>query len=317
MHDLLFAMYMGGPDSIQSIQPFLYNLFTDRDIINFKIGKIPQQWLAKIISTKRSRKIAPEYEKMGGGSPQLKYMQSLLEKTEFIYNEKYGRSLDTRIGMCYYHPYIEDTLKSIEPEEYDNIYIVSMYPHYSYTTSGACFKRFNTYMNMRPFERFKAITHWHLNESYNNCLLKRIKNAAEKLEVNINDAYILFSAHSLPEYTLREGDYYARHIDEQIKLLTDRLSHSNYSLAYQSRTGPMKWLGPETRDVLKNLVEKGVDNIIVVPVSFVSDHIETLIELDDQYIKEAKKGGANIIRSESLNDSEDFAEAVIDIITDG
>lgn len=317
MKDLLFVMYMGGPDSLEAIRPFLFNLFTDRDIINFKIGERPQRLLANIIARSRSKKIMHHYKKMGGKSPQLDYLRSLLGKVEHRYNNDFSRKLDTKIGMCYYHPFIEDTFAEINPQEYENIYVTTMYPQYSYTTSGVCFKRFYNCLRMRPFKHFETIAFWHLNRSYNNCLISRITNAADMLGVKLNDIHLFFSAHSLPEYTQSEGDYYVQHIKEQVDYLIKAVSPAGYSLAFQSRTGPMKWLGPETRDELHNIAERGVDNIVVVPISFVSDHIETLIELDEQYIPELKLKGVNIIRSESLNDSDDFAEAFVDVIKSG
>jgi|Wag4MinimDraft_12_1082652.scaffolds.fasta_scaffold00046_20 ferrochelatase len=317
MKDLLFVMYMGGPDSLDAIRPFLFNLFTDRDIINFKIGELPQRLLANIISKSRSKKVIPDYEKMGGKSPQLDYLRSLLRKVEHIYTEDYGGKLDTRIGMCYYHPFIEDTFADIDPEEYKNIYVTTMYPQYSYTTSGACFKRFYNCLRMRPIKHFETINFWHLNRRYNECLIFRIRNAAETLGTHLKNIHLFFSAHSLPEYTQAEGDYYVYQIKEQVDYLVKAVSPAGYSLGFQSRTGPMKWLGPETRDELNNIAEKGVDNIVVVPISFVSDHIETLIELDEQYISALKTKGVNIVRIESLNDGDDFAKAFVDIIRNG
>jgi len=133
---------MGGPDSIQSIEPFLYNLFTDRDIIDFGIGDYPQRLLAKLIAKRRSKKVSKDYEKMGGGSPQLPILNSLLRKVSTIYREKNGRELVCAVGMCYYHPFIKDSVKLINATSYGKIYVMTMYPQYSYTTSGNCFGRF-------------------------------------------------------------------------------------------------------------------------------------------------------------------------------
>lgn len=312
--DLLYVMYMGGPDSIEGIEEFLFNLFSDRTIIDFHIGSTLQTFIAKRIARKRSKKVAPEYEKIGGRSPQLPYLEAILKKIKPLYFEKTGRELVTDIGMCYYHPYIEDSVKNHEGTEYDNIIVTTMYPQYSYTTSGVCFDRFTKAQKMSTEP--KIIKHWHMNKAYNKCIADRIIQAAEKLGKDISECHVLFSAHSLPEYTVKKGDEYTRHINEQKDHLLSLTRPKSYSLAYQSRTGPVKWVGPYTDQELEKLTRERMDNIIVVPISFVSDHIETLIELDEQYMPQVREAGLNIIRIESLNDSEDFAEAFLDVISD-
>lgn len=310
--DLLYVMYMGGPDSIEGIEEFLFNLFSDRTIIDFHIGGFLQTFAAKKIAKKRAVKVAPEYQKIGGCSPQLPYLKSLLEKIKPAYQEKTGRELVTDIGMCYYHPYIEDSAKTHSGVDYENIYVTTMYPQYSYTTSGVCFDRLS---KVQDFTKEPVIIRdWHLNEQYNKCIADRILQAADKLGKNISECYLLFSAHSLPEYTVKKGDRYTHQIEEQVQLLTSLTQPGSFSLAYQSRTGPVKWVGPYTDKELERLTAEKQDNIIVVPVSFVSDHIETLIELDEQYMPQVEDAGLSIVRIESLNDSDDFAGAFLDVI---
>ncbi|ADD68029.1 ferrochelatase [Denitrovibrio acetiphilus DSM 12809] len=311
--DLLYVMYMGGPDSIEGIEEFLFNLFSDRTIIDFHIGGTLQTFIAKKIAKKRSKKVAPEYEKLGGCSPQLPYLKSLLEKIKPAYQASTGRELVTDIGMCYYHPYIEDSVKTHENTDYENIIVTTMYPQYSYTTTGVCFDRFYKAQNLK--KEPKIIKHWHMNETYNKCIADRIMNAAQKLGKDISQCHIQFSAHSLPEYTVQKGDKYTLHIKEQMEKLAAMTNPRSYGLSYQSRTGPVKWVGPYTDKELERLTEEKTDNIIVVPISFVSDHIETLIELDEQYIPHVTEAGLNIVRIESLNDSDDFSDAFLNVIT--
>ena len=313
--DLLYAMYMGGPDSLEAIEPFLFNLFSDRTIIDFKIGDRLQRFAASKIAKSRAKKVAPEYIKMGGASPQLKHMSALLDKVQDIYTEKTGRQLDAVKGMCYYHPYIEETLPLCAGEEYDNIYVITMYPQFSYTTSGVCFRRFHEQELKTPLHgNVKIVKDWYDDENYNQCLIDRIRTACTRLGKDVSDCTVLFSAHGLPEYTVKRGDAYVPQIKEQVEYITSKLGAKESILAYQSRTGPVKWLRPYTDEVIKKLASQGADGVVVVPISFVSDHIETLIELDEQYIADAKKTGLNIIRIESLNASNDFAQAFTDII---
>lgn len=312
-NDLLYVMYMGGPDSVDGIEEFLYNLFSDRTIIDFHIGVFLQNFAAKKIAKKRSKKVAPDYIKIGGRSPQLPYLQATLAKLTPAYEAKTGRRLTTSIGMCYYHPYIEDSLKALEGQEFENIYVTTMYPQYSYTTTGVCLDRFTAAQKLKGGS-VKVIKEWYMNKAYNACIVRRIKDAAEKLGRPLSECHIQFSAHSLPEYTVKKGDAYTLQIREQADYLLSQTNPKTHGLSFQSRTGPVKWVEPYTDIALKALAEKGIDNIIVVPISFVSDHVETLIELDEMYIPDVRKHGLNIVRSESLNDADDFAESLLDII---
>ncbi|PLX69628.1 MAG: ferrochelatase [Denitrovibrio sp.] len=311
--DLLYVMYMGGPDSIEGIEEFLFNLFSDRTIIDFHVGSRLQTFIAKKIAKKRSIKVAPEYQKIGGCSPQLPYLKSLLEKITPKYQELTGRQLVTDIGMCYYHPYIEDSVKKHEGVDYENIYVTTMYPQYSYTTTGVCLSRFEKAQNF--CKEPVIVKDWYMDEKYNKCIADRILKAAEKLGKKISECHVLFSAHSLPEYTVKKGDQYTQQINEQMNHLVSLTNPKSHNLAYQSRTGPVKWVGPYTDKELQRLADERVDNIIVVPISFVSDHIETLIELDEQYMPAVREAGLNIVRIESLNDSDDFADALLSIFS--
>ncbi|MCX8084584.1 MAG: ferrochelatase [Calditerrivibrio sp.] len=315
--DLLYVMYMGGPDCLEAIEPFLYNLFNDRNIIDFGIGELPQRLLAKFIAKKRSKKVAKEYEKMGGASPQLPIMNSLLKKVSMFYHERYGRHLETAVGMCYYHPYIKDTIKYLQTGDFDNIYVMTMYPQYSYTTAGACFSRFFNAINILPPKKsFKVIPHWHLNRSYNSILIRNILESIKELNITTDQAHILFSAHSLPYYTIDKGDLYVKHITEQIHFIIDQIKPRSFSLSYQSKTGKIRWLEPSTEDEINRLIKERYNNIVICPISFVSDHIETLIEVDDQYLSKLKANGIKANRSKSLNDDDDFAKALIDILVE-
>lgn len=317
MADAVYVMYMGGPEKIEDIEPFLYNLFTDREIIDFKIGNFLQSKIASIIAKKRSKKIAPDYLKMGGGSPQLPIAKKLFNKVSKIYSKQTGRELQVFFGMCYYHPYIEDTYREMQKGDFERITVMTLYPQYSYTTSGVCFGRFLNVFKHQPLRsKFSVIPFWHMDEGYNNCIIKNIFRTAENLGVKVKDCVLLFSAHSLPQYTLKKGDFYVSHINSQIEYIVLKVQPFKHILCYQSKAGLMKWLGPSTDNTLYSLKDEKKP-VIVVPISFVSDHIETLIELDEMYIKKAKLMGMNVLRMESLNDSDDFACAMANIVSTG
>ncbi len=317
MKDALIALGMGGPDSIKAIKPFLYNLFSDREIINFHIGPL-QTPIAKIIASSRSKKVAPEYLKMGlnGASPQNIYTKELLEKVSILYEKRNNRKLYAYGGMCYYHPYIKDTAEIVKNGNFDKIIILPLYPHYSSVTTGACFtklhKSLNTLSNVS--KNIKIITEWYQEESYINCLVNRIKDSAKKMNKDIRECFILYSAHSLPQWVDDNGDPYTKQINHHADIISKLCGVTNYKVSYQSKVGPVKWVGPSTIDTMKKIVNEKIDNIIVVPIAFVSDHIETLIELDEQLIPEVKNKGINIVRAKSLNADDDFASSIVDII---
>lgn len=317
MNDALIALGMGGPDSVEAIKPFLYNLFSDREIINFHIGPL-QTPIAKIIASSRSKKIAPEYIKMGynGASPQNIYTKKLLNKVSIEYENRTKRKLSALAGMCYYHPYIKDTANEIKKGNFDRLIILPLYPHYSSVTTGACFSKLNKHLSILSniAKEIKIVTEWYHNENFCNCIVNRIKNSAESINKNVKDCFILFSAHSLPKWVDDNGDPYTKQISINAEKISKMCGGLNYKISYQSKVGPVKWVGPSTIDTLNNLANNNINNIIVVPIAFVSDHIETLIELDEQLIPTIKEKGINITRAKSLNDDEDFVSAITDII---
>ena len=317
MKDALIALGMGGPDSLEAIKPFLYNLFSDREIINFHIGPL-QTPLAKLIASSRSKKVAPEYLKMGlgGASPQNIYTKELLEKLSLEYTNRTGRNIDAYGAMCYYHPYISETVKKIKSANYRRLIILPLYPHYSSVTTGACFKKLQKDMSVLSdiAEDVKILNHWYSNQSYTKCISSRILKAAEKIGKDISDCHIVFSAHSLPQFVEKSGDPYTAQIKAHAELIINICNAKSYEISYQSKVGPVKWVGPSTIDVLNKIKENGINNVIVVPISFISDHIETLIELDEQLLPQIRAAGINIVRAESLNSDDDFVKAMADII---
>ena len=306
---------MGGPSSLEGIEPFLYKLFSDRQLINFEIGNLLQNMVAKIISKIRVKKIRPFYKRFGGCSPQISILYKLASKIENLYRENNSEILDVKVGFCYSPPFIEDNVSELLPFGYNKIFVTTLYPQYSYTTSGICFKRFFNAINiLPPAKKIKIVNYWYNNSCYNRCLKDRILEMADLLGKSIDRCHILFSAHSLPLYTVTKGDLYIKHIENHIKIILDMVKPGSHSIGYQSKTKFIKWLGPSVPEVIDRLYTEKIDNIIVVPISFVSDHIETLMELDEVYINNAQKKGLNILRIKSLNDSDDFARSFIDII---
>ena len=316
--DVLFIMGMGGPESIESIEPFLYNLFSDRDIIDFHVGNFLQKFIAGKIAKKRSKKLAPEYLKMGynGASPQIIIHRKIFKALEEDYKNKTGRDLAVIEANCYYHPFFDEAINKLKNIECDKVIFTTVYPQYSLTTVEACFNRLAKTYNIAGSNKYKSVVipHWYENEKYCQTIADRILNAAKKLNKDIKECHVLYSAHSVPLSYVEKGDPYPEHVTKHIDIINKLAGVVSFDKAYQSKVGPVKWLKPTMIETLESYKEKNIDNIIIVPISFISDHIETLIEVDEQLIPILKKTGKNIVRMESLNDSPDFIDALSDII---
>lgn len=316
--DVLFIMGMGGPDSISAIEPFLYNLFSDRDIIDFHVGNFLQKFIAGKIAKKRSKKLAPNYLKMGynGASPQNIIHRNIFIALEKKYNEVTGRQLKVIEANCYYHPFFNEAIDNLKNTECEKVIFTTVYPQYSLTTVEACFNRLAKIYNLAGSNKYKSVVipHWYENEKYCKAISVRILQAAEKLNKDIKDCHILYSAHSVPLSYVEKGDPYPNQVKLHTEIINKMTGIKSYKIAYQSKVGPVKWMQPTMRETLENYKEKDIDNIIIVPISFISDHIETLIELDEELIPILQNSGKNIVRMQSLNDSPDFIEALTDVI---
>ncbi|NPA54196.1 MAG: ferrochelatase [Aquificae bacterium] len=278
----VILLNMGGPDSLEAIEPFLYNLFSDHDII--QIPRIIQKPVAWLISKTRSKSTREYYEKMGGKSPQK---EQTLEQAKELQN-LLGSRYKVVVAMRYWHPFIEEALKELFKEEIEKIVLLPLYPQYSTTTTGSSFNEFD-----RVFKRFHRdipvikIKDFHDYPTYIKAMVENIK---ENLP-DYKDYYFLFSAHSLPVKVIQKGDPYQKQTEKTVELIMQHFPENPYSLAYQSKIGPVKWLEPMTDQMIEKLAKEGIKKLAVIPVSFVSEHSETLYELDIQYGKLAKDLG--------------------------
>ena len=321
MRDVLIALGMGGPDSISAIEPFLANMLSDRKLINFGLGEGLQNIIANFIASRRAKKLAPQYEKMGGRSPQLRLTEALFEKVSVKYAEKTSFGLDTYPAMCYWHPLIRHTAYQLAEKnrnaKHRRIILFPLYPQYSSVTTGICFNLIREAIaEIPPYSPVVEIYNYHLYKPYLELLAKRIHAGASKIGKQPKDVHILFSAHSLPKAIIDKGDPYVKQITEQCVKLVDMVKPKSFSLAYQSKFGRGKWLSPSVKDELVSLAHRGVRNVVVLALSFVSDNIETLIELDEDLLGEGEMLGLNIARAEMPNDSDDFVDAIVGLISE-
>lgn len=306
---------MGGPDNLNSIYPFLKNLFSDKEIIKLPVQPI----LSKIIAKSRAKKVRGRYEAIGGESPLNKLTQELAEALEKFLNSTDKKSkYHVFVGMRYWQPLITDTIEKIisNTENFDKVVILPLFPQYSRTTTGSCF---NVIKNSKLRDYFKNavfIDSWYDNQKYLDAVSGMIQHGLAKFKnYSHQEVKVVFSAHSIPQNFVDEGDPYPKQVEQTVDEVARIAGIYNWVLAYQSRSGPVRWLEPNTEKVLKELAEKGTKAILVVPISFVSDHIETLYEIDIMFKQMCKSLGVEQFeRSESLNSSHIFIEALADII---
>ncbi|MDH4027988.1 MAG: ferrochelatase, partial [Nitrospirota bacterium] len=313
---------LGGPDSLEAVRPFLYNLFSDRDIIRLGPSFL-QRPLARLISALRSEKTRSMYRQIGGRSPILditKAQAEALEKALNTVGAFHETPLRFRvyIGMRYWRPFVSDTIDKIISDGTKDLIVLSMYPHYSKATTGSSVDEFKRLIKGKDIT-VRYIEQWYDFPPYIESLAELAAKGASQFRGK--DFELLYSAHSLPQSFIDEGDPYLDHIKATINKVNERLAAEPYNmsglkshLSFQSKTGPVKWLGPSTEETIIRLANNGCRNLLVVPVSFVSDHIETLYEIDILYKQLAESLGMDLRRCGSLNTNERFIFALKELI---
>ena len=306
----VLLLQMGGPDSLDAVEPFLLNLFADRDIIRIGPAWL-QPLIARFIVKRRAPKVEACYEKIGGRSP----IRELTEAQAAALEKRLGDGYRCFAAMRYWRPSTIEALAAIRKEGISRVVALSLYPHYSRATTGSSINEVKRITAQAGVEfDISYIDRFYDHPLYIEALAARVREGLEKLSGG-DGAQILFSAHSLPQSFIDDGDPYLDHILETVRLVMASIGDIPYHLSFQSRAGPVKWLEPSTEEMLKGLAANGCDNLLVVPLSFVSDHIETLYEIDIQYAQDAKALGiANFQRAQSLNDSPLFMECLADLV---
>jgi protoporphyrin/coproporphyrin ferrochelatase len=304
---------LGGPDTLEAIEPFLFNLFCDPDIIDFPFARIGRKPLAKLISSTRARKVQHHYATIGGGSPIRRFTEQQARELQ----RKLGRSgLDARcfVAMRYWHPFTAQAVEQLRESQCDEVVLLPLYPHYSSTTTGSSLNEWRRHF--RENIPVHTIEPFYRHELYLEALVEKIDEALARFS-DPDRAEIVFSAHSVPVSVIEKGDPYQRHIEETVELLMQRGRWSNhYRLCYQSKVGASKWLQPSLHTTLRELAVEKDCEVCIVPVSFVSDHVETLGEIDHEARAEAGRLGIRKFEMTSgLNDSPTFIAALADLVT--
>lgn len=315
----VLLLNLGGPDDLEDVRPFLFNLFSDPEII-----RLPFSWLqtplAWLISTLRAKKSQDNYRQIGGGSPLRQITEAQAQALQ-DYLRQQGQDVNIYVGMRYWHPFTEEAVARIKRDGIEKLVILPLYPQFSISTSGSSFRLLEKLWKEDP--RLSQIEHtvipsWYNQPHYLQAMADLIAQELDQFS-DPDAVHIFFSAHGVPlSYVTEAGDPYQQEIEECTSLIMQTLNRPNpHTLAYQSRVGPVEWLQPYTEDALEELGAQNAENLLVVPISFVSEHIETLQEVDIEYRELAEEAGIhNFQRVPALNTHPLFIESLATLVTE-
>ncbi len=317
----VLLLNLGGPERIEDVGPFLYNLFADPEIIRLPTPLL-QKPLAWLISTLRSNKSKEAYRAIGGGSPLRRITEQQARELQSELRQR-GVQATTYVAMRYWHPFTESAVGDIKADSVDEVVVLPLYPHFSISTSGSSFRELQRLRQADPaFSKLpiRCIRSWYDHPGYVLAMAELIAAGVRSCQ-DPASAHVFFSAHGVPKsYVEDAGDPYQQEIEACSRLvmakLEQLLGHGNpYTLAYQSRVGPVEWLKPYTDEALVRLGDEGVQELVVVPISFVSEHIETLEEIDIEYREIATEAGIrNFVRVPALDTYPTFIKGLADLV---
>lgn len=305
---------LGGPDSLEAIEPFLYNLFCDPDIIDFPFAKLARKPLAKLIATSRAKHVAHHYAEIGGKSPILDFTRRQAEALE----RELRRDIDAKvtIAMRYWHPMTEVAVAEMNAFAPEQIVLLPLYPQYSKTTTGSSVNEWNRcFARAGSSTAVKVIETFYEDPAYLDSVVRAINACIDERE-DVSELDVVFSAHSVPVAVIEAGDPYQSQIERTVDLVWQRGGWpARRHTCYQSKVGASKWLRPSMHETVKNLAAAGSKHVLVVPISFVSDHVETLHEIDIEHREQARELGIQDYRMmPGLNDSPDFIRALAGLV---
>ena len=311
MKKAVILFNLGGPDKLESVEPFLFNLFNDPEIIS--IPSIFRYPLAKFISKRRTPIAKNIYKEIGNKSPILELTQDQAKSLENKLLKK--DNYKCFVVMRCWHPRASDVIKKVRKYNPEEIILLPLYPQFSASTSGSSINEWNDLCKKENYQvKTKTICCYPTESNFIASHVSLIKKTLQHVENN--NFKLIFSAHGLPESKIKKGDPYQWHIEETVKEIMSKLKTENldHVISYQSRVGPMKWIGPFTdAEIIKYSKEK--KGIVIVPVAFVSEHSETLVELDIEYKKLAEKNGCTFYkRVPALGIEENFIKGLAELV---
>ncbi len=312
MRKAIILFNLGGPDKIENVEPFLFNLFNDPAILN--LPTILRYPLAKLISNRRAPVAKKIYEELGGSSPILKLTKEQSNALEKKLNQTQTEDeYKCFIVMRCWHPRAKEVIKDVQLYDPNEIILMPLYPQYSAATSGSSIKEWKDVCKKNNYNiKTSSICCYPTDQNFINAHTKEIIIKIKDLK----NFKLIFSAHGLPEKNIKNGDPYQWQVEQSVKAIVKNLNDKNldWVLSYQSRVGPLKWIGPSTEDIIIENSKIG-KHIVLVPIAFVSEHSETLVELDIEYKEIADANGCkNYTRVSALGTNEDFINTMSELI---
>ncbi|PVF93211.1 ferrochelatase [Serendipita vermifera] len=323
---------MGGPSTVSEVNSFLTNLFSDGDLIPLPYQSFLAPWIAK----RRTPQIEKQYADIGGGSPILRYTQEQGRLMCQLLDELNPSTAPHKpyVAFRYANPLTSQTLAEMKADGVRRAVAFTQYPQYSCSTTGSSLNELYRKANKGEGGKIKwsVIDRWPMHEGLVEAFTANIRKALSAFPPHRRSkAVLLFSAHSLPMSVVNRGDPYVPEVSMTVGAVMQQLARDSeeplnnpYRLVWQSQVGPSAWMGPQTSNAIKGLarlgkIEEKRDaklDVVLIPIAFTSDHIETLYELDLEYVKEGKELGLSIQRAESLNVSPIFIRALADLAKD-
>ena len=283
---------MGGPDSLEAVHPYLVNILRDPFILDMPFGVLVRPWLSRIIAKKRAPHSAARYEEIGGKTPLNAIAQ---EQAQVLEKALADLGVDACVlpGMRYWTPLTETAIQEFSKAGMDSIVAVSMYPQYCRATTGSSLHDFKrACKRWIPRAKVSTLESWPRLSAYVNFLSNSITQAVENISTTEGATAVLFSAHSIPVKLAQQGDPYQQQVLETYRAICEKLPSELYTaLGWQSAAGPAKWLSPDSKTVLEQLKRDGYTNLIVAPLGFVAENLETCWDMDIDLKKHAQENG--------------------------
>jgi ferrochelatase len=309
---------LGGPQTLEDVGPFLQNLFADRELI-----KLPaQNLLGPFIARMRTHHVQANYQAIGGGSPLLKWTSlqgnGMAKWLDQLSPETAPHKF--YVAFRYTHPFSEDALLAMQRDGIQQAVAFTQYPHWSCSTTGSSLNelwRAARQLGLEKTFTWRIIDRWPVHPGFVAAMARSVVAGLAHFDrANRDQVTLLFSAHSLPLDVINRGDTYPQEISASVQAVIDHLNLPNrFLLAYQSQVGPVPWLGPSTAKVIQGMGAQGHKQVLVVPIAFTSDHIETLFEIDVEFGELARHAGiAQFKRTPAINDDPQFQRALAEIV---
>lgn len=315
----ILLLNMGGPDQEATIRPFLHNVFDDRRIIQLPGGRIGQRLLGRIIVRARLNRVRENYHAIGGGSPIVYWTTLQAEGLQRCLTEQLARPPKVGMAMRYWHPFADEALRELHRAGISHVIGLTLYPHFTDATTGSSEHDLVAARDRLGLDMtLTFISSWYDHPGYLDLWAGQIQNALDALAPDVRARVrLVASAHGLPQKFVDRGDPYVDHIKATLRGVLQRLDDPPADhLAFQSRAGPVEWIGPGTPEVIERLAEQGHDALLMWPISFVSDHIETTYEVNMLFRDGAKRVGIREYHVvPAINDHPQLWDVLADLVT--